>query len=72
LSGSTINVIEDMLDPGRMTNVQRADIESMTPSKVSPMPEGLLNSLKREEIQDLVAFLFKRGEDFSKAASTAH
>ena len=33
----------------------------MEPSKVSPMPEGLLNSLKEDEIQDLVAYLFSRG-----------
>ena len=40
-----------------MTNVKRADIESIEPSKVSPMPEGLLNSLQLDEIQDLVAYL---------------
>jgi len=51
-----------MFDPGRMTNVRRSDIESMAPSKVSMMPEGLLNSLKEDEIADLVAYLFSRGE----------
>jgi putative heme-binding domain-containing protein len=61
LSGANVNVVEDMFDPGRMTNVRRTDIESIEPSKVSMMPEGLLNSLKPEEIQDLVAFLFSRG-----------
>jgi putative heme-binding domain-containing protein len=62
LSGANINVVEDMFDPGRMTNVRRADIETIEPSKVSMMPEGLLNSLQAEEIQDLVAFLFARGD----------
>ena len=52
----------DMFDPGRMTDVPRSDIESMEPSKVSMMPEGLLNSLKEDEIEDLVAFLFSRGD----------
>jgi hypothetical protein len=61
LNGADINVIEDMFEPGKMTNVRRAEIESIAPSKVSPMPEGLLNSLKLEEIQDLVAYLLARG-----------
>lgn len=62
LSGSGINVVEDMFDPGHMTNVRRADIESMEPSTVSMMPEGLLNSLKEDEIEDLVAYLLSRGD----------
>jgi putative heme-binding domain-containing protein len=62
LSAANLNVVEDMFDPGRMTNVRRSDIESMEPSKVSMMPEGLLNSLKEDEIQDLIAFLFSRSD----------
>ena len=44
-----------------MTNVRRADIESITPSEVSMMPEGLLNSLDEKEIADLVAYLISGG-----------
>src|SRR5439155_14880025 len=62
LNAATVNVVEDMFDPGRMTNVRRSDIDSMEPSKVSMMPEGLLNSLKGDEIQDLVAYLLSRGD----------
>ena len=62
LNGADINVIEDMFDPGHMTNVRRPEIESIAPSKVSMMPEGLLNSLHLDEIQDLVAFLLARGD----------
>lgn len=62
LNGANINVIEDMFEPGKMTNVKRADIASIEPSKVSPMPEGLLNSLQLNEIQDLVAYLLTRGD----------
>ena len=65
LAGANINVIEDMFDPGRMTNVKRADIQSIEPSKVSMMPEGLLNSLHLDEIQDLVAYLLARGDAHS-------
>ena len=62
LNAAILNVVEDMFDPGRMTNVSRSDIESMAPSKVSMMPEGLLNSLREDEIQDLIAFLLSRGD----------
>jgi putative heme-binding domain-containing protein len=62
LNGADINVVEDMFDPGHMTNVRRSEIASIEPSKVSPMPEGLLNSLQLGEIQDLVAFLLARGD----------
>ena len=62
LNGAEINVVEDMFEPGKMTNVRRAQIESIEPSKVSPMPEGLLNSLQLDEIQDLVAYLLARGD----------
>jgi putative heme-binding domain-containing protein len=60
--GDSLSVIEDMFDPGRTTNVRRADIAEMKPSEVSLMPAGLLNSLTEEEIQDLVAFLLARGD----------
>jgi putative heme-binding domain-containing protein len=62
LNGTEINVIEDMFEPGKMTNVKRPEIQSIEPSKVSPMPEGLLNSLQLDEIQDLVAYLLGRGD----------
>lgn len=62
LFGDSLSVIEDMFDPGHSTNVRRADIEEIQPSKVSPMPAGLLNSLTEEEILDLVAYLLARGE----------
>ena len=62
MGGSDVNIIEDMFDPGAMTNVNRRDIDSIAPSKISMMPEGLLNSLKPDEIQDLVAYLLSRGD----------
>ena len=61
LSGPIVQVVEDMLEPGKFTDVRREDIESIEPASISMMPPGLLNSLKPEEIQDLVAFLLSRG-----------
>ncbi|HWE35195.1 MAG TPA: family 16 glycoside hydrolase [Isosphaeraceae bacterium] len=64
--GDSISVVEDMLDPGHMTNVRRQDIEEMRPSPVSMMPAGLLDSLTAEEVQDLVAYLLSRGDPKNK------
>jgi len=66
LNGDVLMVIENMFAPNDFTNVKRQDIESMAPSKVSMMPEGLLNSLKEDEIQDLVAFLLSRGDQTAR------
>ena len=67
LSGDSVSVVEDMLSPGDMTRVNRPDIESMEPSKVSVMPAGLLNTLHEDEIQDLVAYLLSGGNSQYKA-----
>ena len=67
LGASNIDVVENMLEPGRMTSLRREDIEAMEESKVSMMPEGLLNSLTPPEIQDLAAFLLSRGDSNAPA-----
>ena len=41
--------------------IKKANIESREPSKVSPMPEHLVNGLKEEEILDLIAYLESSG-----------
>ena len=40
-----------------MTRIPVKDVEKKMPSKVSPMPNGLLNVLTREEVLDLLGFL---------------
>lgn len=61
LSGPTVQIVEDMLEPGKFTDVRREEIASIEAARTSMMPPGLLNSLKPEEIQDLVAYLLSRG-----------
>jgi putative heme-binding domain-containing protein len=62
LGGADFSVVEDMLEPGAMTHVRRAEIVSIEPSKVSPMPAGLFDTLQVDEVQDLVAYLLSRGD----------
>ena len=61
LAGDSYQVQTNMLDPGALVGVDRKQIEEMLPSKVSMMPAGLLDTLDREEILDLLAYLLSRG-----------
>ena len=38
--------------------VARAQVETMTPSRVSLMPEGLEKTMTRQELSDLLEFLY--------------
>jgi putative heme-binding domain-containing protein len=51
-----IHVETDSL-AGEVTIVERGQIAESFPSKLSPMPAGLLDTLTREEVLDLVAYL---------------
>ena len=57
-------VVEIVIDPlakGKPTRLSKDEIESRQKSAVSMMPKGLLNRLSREEILDLIAYVFSRG-----------
>lgn len=62
LHGDTMNINTDMLDPNKLVGVNRNLVESIGPSKVSMMPDGLIDTLNREEILDLVGYLYSRGD----------
>jgi putative heme-binding domain-containing protein len=47
--------------------VLKSDILSREPSKISPMPEGLMNTFTKEEIFDLIAYLESGGKDTAVA-----
>ena len=65
-NGENLQISADMFDPGNFTVVNRKVIEKIEPSKVSMMPEGLLNSLKQDEILDLTAYLLSAGNRNNK------
>ena len=74
LHGDNLMINPDMLDPNNMVNVPRSNIEEVKRSPVSMMPAGLLNTLHKDEILDLVAYLLSRGDRqspmFRRAAAT--
>lgn len=53
-----------MTDPLKQTSVglKVADVESRRPSPLSPMPEGLLNTFRADEVLDLLAYLQAPGK----------
>ena len=62
LNGDSIMVNTNMLDPNAITTVDRRRVEKMEPSKLSMMPNGLLDTFKEDEIMDLMAYLLSRGD----------
>lgn len=62
LQGDNLNIITNMLEPGTMTGVRTNEIDEQRPSPVSMMPTGLLNTLNRDEILDLLAYLRSGGD----------
>jgi putative heme-binding domain-containing protein len=62
LAGDNIMVNTDMIDPDKITQVSRRNIESVTPSKISMMPAGLLDTFTQDEVLDLMGYLLSRGD----------
>lgn len=52
-----LRIATNLLDNGQFIEVPKVEIESHAVSGISPMPQGLLNTLTRDEILDLLAFL---------------
>ncbi|MBM3832838.1 MAG: c-type cytochrome [Verrucomicrobia bacterium] len=44
------------------TRIRKSDVRKREPSKISPMPEGLVNILTKEELLDLLAYLESGGK----------
>ena len=62
LNGDNMMINTDMLDPNKMVNVPRSQIDEIRQSPVSMMPVGLLNTMNKDEILDLFAYLLSRGD----------
>ncbi len=51
-----------MFDPNQRVTVDRKQVKSIEPSKISPMPQGLLNMMQKDEFLDLVAYVLSGGD----------
>ena len=63
LNGDRVTLNTDLYNPNQRTSVQRKEVKSMGPSPFSPMPPGLLNMMKKEEIMDLLAYILSGGDE---------
>ena len=59
----SIRIATDPLNPSQFTEILKANIEDHQPAQVSPMPAGLLSSLTKDEIVDLLTFLVEGAEN---------
>ena len=55
-------IVIDPLAKDKETVILKDEVEAFKKSKLSLMPMGLLNKLTREEILDLVAYVFTKGD----------
>ena len=52
----------DMMKPSTVTKVKAEDLTSIEPSSISMMPPGLINTMDKEDILDLMAYLIAGGK----------
>jgi putative heme-binding domain-containing protein len=62
LNGDNVTINTDLSDPNQRVTVDRKEVKSIEPSKVSPMPPMLLASMTEAEVLDLVAYILSGGQ----------
>jgi putative heme-binding domain-containing protein len=59
--GQFVTLLPDVLAADKTLRLAKSEIESLTHSIVSPMPDGLLNRFTKDEVLDLLAYLESEG-----------
>jgi putative heme-binding domain-containing protein len=52
-----VQIVSNLLTPDNVTKIKKSNIDERFPSKISAMPEGLVNVLTSAEIESLVSFM---------------
>ena len=71
-NASQVKVLVDPLAKGEPAIIQKSEIEERKKSTTSIMPQGLLNKLTREEILDLIAYIYAGGDKNHALFDTHH
>jgi putative heme-binding domain-containing protein len=58
----TLTVLTDPEDPTKIVELKKTDVDEVTPSPISLMPDNLLKPLNDDEVLDLLAYLLSRGD----------
>jgi putative heme-binding domain-containing protein len=61
-TGGKLTVVTDPEDSTKVVEIKIADIEEKRVSKISLMPEKLINGLNENEVLDLLAYMLSRGD----------
>ena len=59
--GNSVTVVNNPLAADKPVIIKKSQIDERVKSKVSIMPKGVLNKLTREEILDLIAYVYAKG-----------
>ena len=71
-SDQEVKILADPLAKGEPFVLAKSDIEEQVKSPVSIMPKGLLDRLTREEILDLIAYVYSRGDKTHESYGDDH
>lgn len=61
-AGDKYVIVTDPEDSGKVVELKKEDVADVKPSNISLMPEKLLNTLNENEVLDLLAYMFSRGD----------
>ena len=61
-ANGTLTVVTDPEDSSKVVEIKKDNIEAMRVSKLSLMPEKLLNELNENEVLDMLAYMLSRGD----------
>ena len=62
LNSDSVSLNTDPTEPNQQVRIDRKQVKSIEPSKISLMPPGLLNLLTKDEIFDLLAYVLSGGD----------
>ena len=62
LTQGLYHVNTDMMQPSTITQVPVDELESIEPSPISMMPPGLINTMSKDDILDLLAYFISGGD----------
>jgi putative heme-binding domain-containing protein len=71
-SADEIELVSNPLAPDKPTKITVKEIAEREKSKLSLMPQGVLNKLTQEEILDLLAYVFAKGDQKHKLFEEHH
>jgi putative heme-binding domain-containing protein len=57
-----VSLLVDAEDATKVVELAKTDIDAMAPSKISLMPNDLINVLNQDEVLDMIAYLLSRGD----------